>query len=105
MNTEAYNMVLCLSRLLSKQGTMEPCLGADNMTLQVVKRCSLADFARHFTKFKNNTPGMVSCVGVLWMLSSRHRLVGLVVMVSASRAEDLGFESRLRRIFFRVESY
>ena len=34
-----------------------------------------------------------------------NHLVGLVVKVSASRAEDLGFESRLRRDFFGVESY
>ena len=33
------------------------------------------------------------------------RLVGLVVKASASRAEDPGFESRLRREFFGVESY
>ena len=33
------------------------------------------------------------------------RLVGLVVKASASRAEDPGFESRLRRDFFGVESY
>ena len=33
------------------------------------------------------------------------RLVGLMVKVSASRAEDVGFESRLRWDFFRVESY
>ena len=31
----------------------------------------------------------------------RHSLVGLVVKASASRAEDPGFESRLRRNFFR----
>ena len=30
-----------------------------------------------------------------------HRLVGLVVNASASRAKDLGFESRLRRDFTR----
>ena len=29
-----------------------------------------------------------------------HRLVGLVVKASASRVEDAGFESRLRRDFF-----
>ena len=34
-----------------------------------------------------------------------YRLVGLVVKASASRAEDPGFESRLRRDFFGVESY
>ena len=34
-----------------------------------------------------------------------HCLVGLVVKESASRAEDPGFESRLRRGIFRVESY
>ena len=33
------------------------------------------------------------------------RLVGLVVKASASKAEDPGFESRLRRDFFGVESY
>ena len=37
-------------------------------------------------------------------LRTRH-LVGLVVKASASRAEDPGFESRLRRDFFGVESY
>ena len=36
---------------------------------------------------------------------SEDRLVGLVVKVSASRAEGPGFESRLRRDFFGVESY
>ena len=35
----------------------------------------------------------------------RDRLVGLVVKASASRAEGPGFESRLRRDFFGVESY
>ena len=34
-----------------------------------------------------------------------NRLVGLVVKVSASRAEDPGFKSRLRRDFSGVESY
>ena len=34
----------------------------------------------------------------------QYRLVGLVVKASVSRAEDSGFESRLRRDFFRVES-
>ena len=33
------------------------------------------------------------------------RLVGLVVKACASRAEDPGFESRLRRDIFVVESY
>ena len=34
-----------------------------------------------------------------------NRLVGLVVKVSASRVENPGFESRLRRDFFGVELY
>ena len=38
-------------------------------------------------------------------LSTSDRFVGLVVKASASRAEDPGFESRLRRDFFGVESY
>ena len=33
------------------------------------------------------------------------RLVGLVVKAPASRVEGPGFESRLRRDFFGVESY
>ena len=38
--------------------------------------------------------------------SLRHdRLVGLEAKASASRAEDPGFESHLRRDFFGVESY
>ena len=37
--------------------------------------------------------------------SSSYRLVGLVVKASASRAEGPGFESRLRRDFYGVESY
>ena len=36
---------------------------------------------------------------------SGHRLVGLVVKASTSRAEDPGFESRLRRDFSGAESY
>ena len=35
----------------------------------------------------------------------RYRLVGLVVKASASRADDPGFESRLSRDFFGVQSY
>ena len=34
-----------------------------------------------------------------------HRLVGLVVKASVSRAEDPGFESRLQRDFSGVQSY
>ena len=34
-----------------------------------------------------------------------YRLIGLVVKASASRAEDPGFESLLRRDFCGVESY
>ena len=38
-------------------------------------------------------------------LRGSDRLVGLVVEASTSRAEDPGFESRLRRDFSGVESY
>ena len=37
--------------------------------------------------------------------SRENRLVGLVVKVSASRAEGSGFKSSLRQDFFGVESY
>ena len=47
-----------------------------------------------------------SCVaGATVTFAAVDRLVGLVVKASASRAEDPGFESRLRRYFFGVESY
>ena len=42
---------------------------------------------------------------LLLLLLLLRRLDGLVVKVSASRAEGPGFESRLRRDFFGVESY
>ena len=42
---------------------------------------------------------------LLWFLQDRDRLAGLVVKVSASRAEDPGLESRLRWDFSGVESY
>ena len=38
---------------------------------------------------------------VYWVRCPGDRLVGLVVKASASKAEDPGFESRLRRDFFR----
>ena len=38
-------------------------------------------------------------------LSRQNRLVGLVVMASASKAEDPWFEFRLRGDFSRIESY
>ena len=41
----------------------------------------------------------------LFMNPQFDRLAGLVVKASASRAEGPGFESRLRRDFFGVESY
>ena len=37
--------------------------------------------------------------------SFTHRLVGLVIKASASRAEDPGFESRFRQDFSGVETY
>ena len=40
-----------------------------------------------------------------WLFACTYHLVGLVVKASASRAEDPGFESRLRQDFFGVESY
>ena len=40
-----------------------------------------------------------------FLVTTTYRLVGLVVKASASRAKDPGFESRLRRDFFGVESY
>ena len=46
--------------------------------------------------------------GFTWFLTpfpQQHRLVGLVVKASASRAEDPGFESRLRWDFYGVKSY
>ena len=41
----------------------------------------------------------------VWCSATWDRLVGLVVKASAPRAEDTGFESRLRRDFSGAESY
>ena len=42
----------------------------------------------------------------MWLfIPEMNRLVGLVVKATASRTEDPGFESRLPRDFFGVESY
>ena len=41
------------------------------------------------------------CVFVGLFCFKDDRLVGIVVEASASRAEDPGFESRLRRVFFQ----
>ena len=49
------------------------------------------------------TQRRLEIVGRLQQMADR--VVGLVVKASASRAEDHGFESRLRRDFFGVESY
>ena len=50
---------------------------------------------------ERNCTGLTRCE----LRSFSHRLVGLMVKASASRAEGPGFESRLRRDFFGVESY
>ena len=41
----------------------------------------------------------------MWDMLLFDRLVGLVVKASTSRAEDPGFESRLRRDFFSESSH
>ena len=48
---------------------------------------------------------MTGTVGIVNDSVMRDRLVGLVVKASASRVEDPGFKSRLRRDFSGVESY
>ena len=51
---------------------------------------------------------MINCLASMHtipLLLSLDRLIGLVVKASASRAEDPGFECRLRQDFFLVESY
>ena len=45
------------------------------------------------------------CLCVCVYVYTVHRLIGLVVKASASRAKDPGFESRLRWDFFGVKSY
>ena len=47
---------------------------------------------------------MVSCTGLVFFPFVSDGLTGLVVKASASRAEDLGFESRLSRDFFGIKS-
>ena len=47
----------------------------------------------------------LSCVWCMWDMLLFDRLVGLVVKASTSRAEDPGFESRLRWDFFSESSH
>ena len=58
-----------------------------------------------FALFNANIIIIITIVNMLNCLCVTDRLVGLVVKASASRAEGPGFESRLRRDFFGVESY
>ena len=48
---------------------------------------------------------MKATMRMIMIVPSTHCLAGPVVKASASRAEDPGFESRLRRDFSGVESY
>ena len=65
------------------------------------------------TEASNCSPSVAGCAEacrkriLCWLVAliNVHRLVGLVVKASASRAEDPGFDSRLRRDFFGVESH
>ena len=58
----------------------------------------ITDFNHHFFVYRQQANHLTpNC--------TQNRLVGLVVKASASRAEGPGFESRLRRDFFGVESY
>ena len=59
----------------------------------------------HYPTGKKNLPFLQPSIGRANESFTKDRLVGLVVKASASRAEDPGFESRLRRDFFGVESY
>ena len=52
-----------------------------------------------------NVLRLVVLMKLILVSSCPDRLVGLVVKVSASRANDPGFKSRLRRDFSGVESY
>ena len=57
----------------------------------------------HLPKFDAATPSVLSdkvIVSCVLSLFIQDRLLGLVVKTSGSRAEDPGFESRLRRDFF-----
>ena len=56
-------------------------------------------------KKDERTDGRTRLTPQIQLLLLWDRLVGLVVKASASRAEDPGFDSRLRRDFFGVESY
>ena len=64
------------------------------MTGEIVKLWSSVRFTRRVTRRVDQFLGTLDLSVTLG-----HRLVGLVVKASASRAEDLGFESRLRRNF------
>ena len=76
-------------RAASCSGTTQPGLEYNTIIPQGLPTSRMRKSLRH------TSPVHVYC----------DRLVGLVVKSSASRAEDPGFESRLRQDFFGVESY
>ena len=62
-------------------------------------------FNAHAYRYWDVTVISTSLHGGQYSLFSAYRLVGLVVKASSTRAEDPGFESRLRLDFSQVESY
>ena len=67
--------------------------------------CWGGDLCLHMYVFGNGENLLLHAHGNSDCVYNDHRLVGLVVKASASRAEDPGFEYRLRRDFIGVESY
>ena len=55
--------------------------------------------------YSNDVPDVFNIICIGFHCHCQHRLIGIVVKASASRAEDPGFESCLAWVFFWVESY
>ena len=70
-----------------------------------VFEANLAALPKYFFRVLCFSTFVLCSLSSFCSLHPTDRLVGLVVKASASRAEDPGFESRLRRDFFGVESY
>ncbi|KAK7089704.1 uncharacterized protein [Littorina saxatilis] len=60
MEGALYNLALSLTRTDSPINNFSKYLGGDSMHIQVLRKCTFADFVKHLTKLKDNTPGVVN---------------------------------------------
>ena len=98
--------------MCAKEGSAQaicPCHHTDKLRIKLARltQSQYTAFGPHGSSTEPTAPGVDTSgrLGDPRIFPTGDHLVGLVVKASASRAEGPGFESRLRRDFFGVESY